>query len=56
MKALMHEYNIKCRDCGKFISRRNISEGRAKFKHVPLSELGPEESYWLCVRCSGERT
>ena len=45
------KYKIKCEDCGKFISRKDIEEGKAKYKFIPDNQFGPEESYWLCKNC-----
>lgn len=44
-------HSVKCRDCGKFISQKSIQESKSVFKFIPDSELGPEESYWLCEKC-----
>ena len=44
-------YSIKCEKCGKFISRKEIEEQKAKFHFIPDNEFGPEESYWEHVKC-----
>lgn len=45
-------YYIKCEVCGKFISRKQIENEEAKYKFIPLSEFGPEESSWTHIKCS----
>lgn len=44
-------YNIKCRHCGKFISRNDINLNKAKFHFIPDNQFGPEESYWEHKTC-----
>ena len=45
------KYAVQCRHCGKFISRRDIENKKAKFHFIPDSQFGPEESYWEHVTC-----
>lgn len=44
----------KCEGCGQYIPSREmvLSDGRARFHFEPLSEFGPEVSYWLCGDCA----
>lgn len=42
---------IKCNNCGKFISRNDIENNKAKFNFIPDSQFGPEESYWEHKQC-----
>lgn len=49
--AQQPKYLVKCYHCGKFISRKDIEEAKAKFHFVPDSHFGPEESYWEHVKC-----
>ena len=44
-------YAVRCQHCGKFISRKDIEEQKAKFHFIPDNEFGPEESYWEHVTC-----
>lgn len=42
---------IKCKNCGKFISHKDIDNQKAKFHFIPDSQFGPEESYWEHKSC-----
>ena len=44
-------YAVRCVHCGKFISRKDIEDKKAKFHFIPDNEFGPEESYWEHVEC-----
>lgn len=44
-------YQIRCVDCGKFISRKQIENKEARFHFIPDNEFGPEESYWEHIKC-----
>lgn len=43
---------IKCQNCGKFISQKQIIENKAKFHYMPANQFSPEECYWECKDCS----
>lgn len=45
------KYAVKCQHCGKFISRKQIENGTAKFHFIPDNEFGHEESYWEHIKC-----
>ena len=45
-------HSVICNICRKFISQKSIMEKKSKFVFLPDSELGPEESYWECEKCS----
>jgi hypothetical protein len=53
-KALMEMdvVNVKCTECGKFISANDVADGSAQFYHEPLSEFGIEHNEWLCKKCN----
>lgn len=44
-------YSVRCHNCGKFISRIDIENQKAKFHFIPDSQFGPEESYWEHTNC-----
>lgn len=44
-------YAIRCEHCGKFISREDIENNKAKYHFIPDNEFGPEESYWEHIKC-----
>lgn len=44
-------YSIRCNNCGKFISRKQIENKEVRFHFIPDNEFGPEESYWEHVNC-----
>ena len=44
-------YAVKCKHCGKFISRNDIENKKANFHFIPDSQFGPEESYWEHINC-----
>lgn len=46
-----HNYTIRCANCGKFISRKQIEEGKAKYHFIPDNQFGPEEAYWEHIKC-----
>jgi hypothetical protein len=43
--------NIKCINCGHFISYRDMESGAAYFYFEPDSDRGPEISEWTCAAC-----
>ena len=57
-KALLGKYKsqqkhyIKCNFCGKFISQQSIIDQKSRYKFIPDSICGPEESYWICEKCN----
>lgn len=42
---------IKCINCGKFISFRDIENEKVRFHFIPDGVCGPEESYWEHKQC-----
>lgn len=48
---VLEKYDIKCINCGKFISRDDIQNKKAKYTFKPNDQFGPEESYWECEKC-----
>ena len=51
IQALARPFNIRCANCGKFISRDNIVNKSVKYHFIHDSQFGPEESYWEHVKC-----
>lgn len=51
IQALARPFNIRCNDCGQFISRDSIVDKSAKYHFIPDNQFGPEESYWICKKC-----
>lgn len=43
---------VRCAHCNRFIASADIESRKAKFRFIPLSEFGPEESYWECKKCA----
>lgn len=44
---------IRCSYCGKFISEKDIEEGKAKFEYTPDSAYSCEETIVICENCNG---
>lgn len=44
-------WTIRCVNCGKFISRKEIENKKAKFHFTPDNQFGPEETYWEHIAC-----
>jgi len=44
-------YLIRCSNCGKFISRKQIENKEARYHFIPDNQFGPEESYWEHIKC-----
>ncbi len=42
-------HEIRCNDCGKFLAFADLCFSKHHFQ--PLSEMGPEESWWSCPSC-----
>lgn len=43
--------NIKCIDCGRFISYKDIEEGKAKSERSYAWDGEPIEDYYIHVNC-----
>lgn len=43
---------IKCVECGRFMSVKEMTDGSAKFHYTPSSEFSDERCEWTCARCS----
>lgn len=44
-------YDIRCSNCGKFISRKQIENKEARYHFIPDNQFGPEESWWEHIKC-----
>ncbi len=44
-------YDVRCNNCGKFISRKEIEEDKAKYHFIPDNEFSSEEAYWIHIKC-----
>lgn len=40
----------KCDHCGRFIAEKDLPHC---LEHVPDTEFGPEENYFICLACFG---
>lgn len=49
--VVKEKWDLKCNNCGKFISRKQIENKEARFHFIPDNEFGPEESYWEHIKC-----
>lgn len=43
---------IRCTYCGRFISEKDIAEGKVKFEHIPDSSYSIEENIIVCEHCN----
>lgn len=44
---------IKCVECGRFLSVKEMTDKTAAFHYTPSSEFSDEKCEWTCARCTG---
>lgn len=43
---------IKCSDCGRFISHKDLESGKAKAHFTPDSDYSCEDTWYECPKCA----
>lgn len=54
-----YRWNIRCGDCGKFISEKDVNEGKAIIDYSIYVDYWGEEAYQndnLCAKCNKKRS
>ena len=46
------KYNIRCDNCGQFISYKSIEQNKVSHIFIPDSDVSYEENIWRCEKCT----